>query len=103
MWRSSIAQRGKADRTVALEAALTRTRQRFGEQWGVESTTAVHVMSSTPQTRMGLQIVDYFLWAPQRFYERGDFRATDRRIDRLAYELYDLTEEEIAIVEETQR
>ncbi len=26
--------------------------------------------------------------------------ATDRRIDRLVYELYDLTDEEIAIVEE---
>ena len=30
--------------------------------------------------------------------------ATDRRIDRLVYELYELTDEEIAIVEEaTQR
>jgi len=29
--------------------------------------------------------------------------ATDRQIDRLVYELYDLTDEEIAIVEEATR
>ena len=29
--------------------------------------------------------------------------ATDRQIDRLVYELYDLTDEEIAIVEEAAR
>lgn len=32
---------------------------------------------------------------------RRQIEATDRQIDRLVYELYGLTEEEIAIVEET--
>jgi hypothetical protein len=33
-------------------------------------------------------------------YRRGEFAACDRQIDRLVYELYGLTEEEIRIVEE---
>ena len=37
--------------------------------------------------------------ADKKLYER-QIEATDRQIDALVYELYDLTEEEIRIVEE---
>lgn len=38
-----------------------------------------------------------------RIVLQGQISATDRRIDRLVYDLYGLTEEEIRIVEEGAR
>jgi len=38
--------------------------------------------------------------APKETAGRRQIDATDREIDRLVYELYELSEEEIAIVEE---
>ena len=34
----------------------------------------VNVVSSNPKQHAGLQAVDYFLWALQRFYEKGEDR-----------------------------
>ena len=39
--------------------------------------------------------------APDELFER-QIKATDRQIDQLVYELYELTPEEIAIVEKSQ-
>jgi hypothetical protein len=36
----------------------------------------------------------------ERYASQADHYATDRQIDRLVYDLYGLTDEEIAIVEE---
>ena len=33
-----------------------------------------HVLSLTPSEAAGLQAIDYFLWALQRLYERGEDR-----------------------------
>lgn len=70
----TFARRGQADRTAALQAALETARQRFAAQWKIISKAPMHVKPSTPPGCVGLQVVDYFLWALQRLYERREER-----------------------------
>ena len=69
-----FAKRGKADRTKSLVKAVERARERFYEKWGIVSNAAVRISVGTPEQYAGLQAVDYFLWALQRLYERGEDR-----------------------------
>jgi len=69
-----FARRGKSDRTAALQSALETARQRFRERWAITSAAAINVIASTPPQEPGLQAADYFLWALQRLYERGEDR-----------------------------
>jgi hypothetical protein len=72
-----FAKRGKADRTAALRLALETARQRFTEKWGKTSAVTINVLASNSESAAGLQSADYFLWALQRFYERGESRYLD--------------------------
>lgn len=72
-----FAKRGKSDRTAALRAALDAARTRFSTQFGITSAAPVNISPSTPPECSGLQVVDYFLWALQRFYERREDRYTE--------------------------
>jgi hypothetical protein len=69
-----FARRGRSDRTKALHEALEKARQRFSAQWGIASAAPIHVVPATPPESSGLQAADYFLWALQRLYERGEDR-----------------------------
>jgi len=69
-----FARRGKSDRTAALRRALETARNRFSMQWRTTSTAPIYVIPSTPPAHVGLQAVDYFLWALQRLYERREDR-----------------------------
>jgi hypothetical protein len=69
-----FARRGKSDRTEALAAALEAARKKFTEKWGIESTAPMIVKPYSSSGNAGLQAVDYFLWALQRFYERSEDR-----------------------------
>ena len=69
-----FARRGNSDRTVALEKALEAARIEFRKKWGVAGTAPIEIVPSNPRDVAGLQAVDYFLWALQRFYERGEDR-----------------------------
>ena len=69
-----FAKRGKADRTAALKVALEAARQRFAEKCGKTSCAEINVLASNSKDAAGLQATDYFLWALQRFYERGENR-----------------------------
>ncbi|MBN1657578.1 MAG: DUF3800 domain-containing protein [Anaerolineae bacterium] len=69
-----FARRGRSDRTRALHEALEKARQRFSAQWGIASAAPIRVMPTTPPESAGLQAADYFLWALQRLYERGEDR-----------------------------
>lgn len=70
----TFARRGRKDRTQALRTALEAARKRFENKWGYVTTADVEVRSDAPQIHGGLQAVDYFLWALQRLYERGEDR-----------------------------
>jgi hypothetical protein len=69
-----FSKRGKEDRTIALVQALDRTRQRFAVEQKIRSAAMVKVLPQIPHEQGGLQAVDYFLWALQRFYERREDR-----------------------------
>ena len=69
-----FSKRGKDDRTAALKQALDSARERFTNQWGIQSNASISVFPRTPAKCSGLQAVDYFLWALQRFYERREDR-----------------------------
>jgi len=73
-YRITFARRGKSDRTQALSVALDQARRRFTEKWGRRSIAAIEVVSASPADHGGLQAADYFLWALQRLYERGEDR-----------------------------
>jgi len=69
-----FARRGNSDRTAALEEALARARNTYEESLGYPPRTTTRIWASTPKQEAGLQAVDYFLWALQRLYERGEDR-----------------------------
>jgi hypothetical protein len=69
-----FSKRGKSDRTAALRHALEAARERFAEQWNVVSNAPMQVRAGIPSAYAGLQAVDYFTWALQRLYEKGEDR-----------------------------
>jgi len=69
-----FAKRGASDRTQSLRVALEAARARFAEKFGIQGTAQVQVAAGTPISCPPLQAADYFLWALQRLYERGEDR-----------------------------
>ncbi|MBQ0959984.1 DUF3800 domain-containing protein [Ideonella sp. 4Y11] len=69
-----FAARGQSDRTAALRLALDKARSRFESTWRREVDASIVARQSTPRHEAGLQAVDYFLWALQRHFERGESR-----------------------------
>ena len=70
----TFARRGKSSRQAALRQAVERGRANFRKKWGVASNTPVRIHSAYPSESAGLQVIDYYLWALQRMYERGEDR-----------------------------
>ena len=69
-----IAARGRKKRLRELRSAFDRAAERFQGGFGLAPIpTDVDVRPSADVA--GLQAVDYFLWAVQRFYEFGDSQA----------------------------
>jgi hypothetical protein len=73
-FRIWFARRGRSDRNKALREAMEQARADFEVDIGVTSRATVEIIPSSPKFCAGLQAVDYFLWALQRFYERGEDR-----------------------------
>jgi len=69
-----FARRGHSDRTRALQTALERAREKHCSIEGVASDAPITVHHAYPVERIELQAVDYYLWAVQRAYERGEDR-----------------------------
>lgn len=69
-----FSKRGKSDRTDALHQALEAARSRFVTQQEITSRASLNIAVATPKEYAGLQAVDYFIWALQRLYERGEDR-----------------------------
>ena len=70
----TFSKRGQSGRTTALRQALQIARDRFAKQQNVISTASLRVSVATPKGQASLQAVDYFVWALQRLYERGEDR-----------------------------
>ena len=69
-----FARRGKADRNVALTRTIELAKRRFDAKWRKGIDRPTHISSSTPSETIGLQVVDYYLWALQRLLEKGESR-----------------------------
>lgn len=70
-----FARRGKSARIAALAKAIDRAKMNFSKQHArsaKECTTDIHALD--PSESAGLQVVDYYLWAIQRMYERQEDR-----------------------------
>jgi len=72
-----FAKRGSKPRNQALRRALEKADAAFAEDFGFNHPATNTVTSSTPQHSGGLQAVDYYLWALQRFYQRKEERFLD--------------------------
>ncbi len=70
----TFSKRGKSDRTAALRKALQSAQDRFAEQYNITSDASLQVSQVRPRDHASLQAVDYFIWALQRLYERGEER-----------------------------
>lgn len=72
--RIVFARRGQADKSAALRDAIAAAKRRFERRWQKGIDRPTHVASAYPREHVGLQVVDYFLWALQRLIERGESR-----------------------------
>lgn len=69
-----FAQRGHKPRTKAFVDAIAHEGDGFARDFGLSKPKPTEVLCSVPKDHAGLQAVDYYLWALQRFYERGEAR-----------------------------
>ena len=73
-----FSKRGKSGRTDALRQAIEIAPELQQNQSQVQrnalTDVTLNVSAATPKEHAGLQAVDYFLWALQRLYERGEER-----------------------------
>lgn len=73
-YRIVFARRKSATEARALQEAIALAQRRFCEEHTLMSVSEVEVVSEVPRDHGGLQAVDYFLWALQRYWERGKER-----------------------------
>jgi hypothetical protein len=91
----TFAARGNKNRTAALKQAIENARATYELNLGVQSQSTATVNVAVPRQHGGLQAVDYFLWALQRFYERPSDSSDDRYWElvrskaRLVYDMDD--------------
>jgi hypothetical protein len=69
-----VARRGTKERKSALTMALEKAQGSFQARWGKRQYGPSEITTAHPSEYAGLQVVDYFLWALQRLYERGEER-----------------------------
>jgi hypothetical protein len=79
-----FAKRGNKARTHAFRSAIERAETRFEREFGTRRSDSINIIASTPPQNTGLQAVDYFLWALQRHYERGESRYAELIWDKVA-------------------
>lgn len=72
-----FAARGAKNRTRALEQALEHANKEFECSYGFRNNAEIRIISCKSAKSSGLQAVDYYLWALQRFYERDEERYID--------------------------
>ena len=68
----AIARRGKEAREEALEQAINQAQKNFEAKWKISSNSSILIEPAYPSQVVGLQVVDYYLWALQRLYEREE-------------------------------
>jgi Protein of unknown function (DUF3800) len=72
--RIVFARRGESDRMEALAKAIEKAKSRYEKKWSRAVNTAASIHAAYPSEMAGLQVVDYYLWALQRMYEKEEDR-----------------------------
>lgn len=67
-----FAKRGKTFTTNSLKMALAEARSNFEKTTGIKGHDNHVIKAEKPESHIGLQVVDYALWALQRLYERHE-------------------------------
>ena len=67
-----FARRGKTAREEALQQAINQAKKNFETKWKISSDSTTIIKPAYPSEYAGLQVVDYYLWALQRLYERQE-------------------------------
>jgi len=74
----TFSKSGKSVRTDSLRQAIEFAPNLLQTQNSLQSNkltdVVLNVSAATPKEHVGLQAVDYFIWALQRLYERGEDR-----------------------------
>ncbi|MBF8275138.1 MAG: hypothetical protein HW390_211 [Candidatus Brocadiaceae bacterium] len=70
----TFARRGKSDRNKMLFRELSKAIRNFEKTSGKTVHSLHQVSSNYPSNEPCLQVIDYFLWALQRLYERHEDR-----------------------------
>lgn len=74
----NIAERGKCTRNANLDIALKKAKQRFKEKNELKQIKTDIVFNvSNPSREPLLNLADYFCWAVQRVFEKGETRYYD--------------------------
>jgi len=55
-----------------LEQAINQAQKNFEAKWKISSNSSILIEPAYPSQVVGLQVVDYYLWALQRLYEREE-------------------------------
>lgn len=69
-----FARRGAANRNMALEQAIQKAKRNFEIAYNKKSDKLVKISSAYSHESYGLQVIDYYLWALQRLFEKGEDR-----------------------------
>lgn len=77
-----VASRGKSNGNAAMIEAIERAKTNFYNSCGIEGHNNHRIVCTQPQNSIGLQVVDYYLWALQRLYERQEDYYFNKCADR---------------------
>lgn len=80
-----FSRRGNKPRTKAIRKAIDKARAKFHKRRGIQGNAVIDIEALTPAQSAGLQAVDYFMWALQRLYERGEGRYWDFVIPQVSW------------------
>ncbi len=86
-----ISERGKSTKNQNLELAFLKAKQRFSRKTSKETKTKVVFNVNYPTKDPLLNLADYFCWAVQRVFERGQVRYYNhiKSQIKLVIDLYD--------------
>lgn len=69
-----FSKRGASNRNKALSQAIERAKANFERAYNKKSDKIVKIYSAYAHEQAGLQAIDYYLWALQRFFEKEETR-----------------------------
>lgn len=67
-----FSHRGNTTENKAISEALEKAKKNFYDTYGIHSKSDCKIICKHPSEEIGLQLIDYCLWALQRFYEKNE-------------------------------